>query len=99
PRWKPCAASNAGSPTSSTGRCSTTPPGRAREGNRDTTLTPARPAHIPTPALRTSHFPDPPPQSLRPHSGRPLDTERSPDPDVLLPRACALAISNDVHVG
>ena len=57
---------------------------RAREGNRETTLTPARPAHIPTPALRTSHFPDPPPTSLRHHyrtavltqkgamSGRPL---------------------------
>ena len=34
-------------------------PGRAREGNGATTLTPARPAYIPTPALRTSHFPDP----------------------------------------
>ena len=33
--------------------------GRIREGNRATTLTPARPAHSPTPALRTSHFPDP----------------------------------------
>jgi hypothetical protein len=33
---------------------------RAREGNWETTLTPARPAHIRTPALRTSHFPDPP---------------------------------------
>ena len=33
-------------------------PGRA---TGTTTLTPARPAHIPTPALRTSHFPDPPP--------------------------------------
>ena len=32
-------------------------PGRA---TGTTTLTPARPAHIPTPALRTSHFPDPP---------------------------------------
>ena len=29
-------------------------------GHRGTSLTPARPAHIPTPALRTSHFPDPP---------------------------------------
>src|SRR4051812_36080359 len=35
---------------------------RAREDNGDTTLTPARPAHIPTPALRTSHFPDPQPR-------------------------------------
>ena len=50
---------------------------RAREGNRETTLTPARPAHIPTPALRTSHFPDPPPASLRHHYGRPVDTEGS----------------------
>ena len=32
---------------------------RAREGTGATTLTPARPAHNPTPALRTSHFPDP----------------------------------------
>ena len=30
----------------------------AREGPGATTLTPARPAHNPTPALRTSHFPD-----------------------------------------
>ena len=41
-------------------RTSATGPG----GQRGTTLTPARPAHIPTPALRTSHFPDPPPPSL-----------------------------------
>ena len=42
-------------------------PGRAREDNGDTTLNPARPAHIPTPALRTSHFPDPPqPQPTTP---------------------------------
>jgi Transposase IS116/IS110/IS902 family len=54
-----------------------TTPRRAREGNRETTPTPARPAHIPLPALRTSHFPDPPDTSLRRHSGRPLDTERS----------------------
>ena len=52
-------------------------PGRAREGNGATTLTPARPAHIPTPALRTSHFPDPPPPSLEPHSRPRLDTEGS----------------------
>ena len=51
--------------------CSTTPSaprattGRAREDNGETTLTPARPAHIPTPALRTSHFPDPPRQQPR----------------------------------
>jgi transposase len=52
-----------------------TAPGRAREGKRDTTLTPARPAHIPAPALRTSHFPDPPGDSLEPHSLLLLDTE------------------------
>ena len=51
--------------------------GRAREGNGATTLTPARPAHIPTPALRTSHFPDPPRPSLEPHSRLLLDTEGS----------------------
>ena len=62
-------------PTSSTAPCSTTPSprisrrGRAREGNGATTLTPARPAHNPTPALRTSHFPDPPPPSLNPTPG------------------------------
>jgi transposase len=71
---------NADCPTSSTRQCSTTPSaqsGRAREDNGDTTLTPARPAHIPTtPALRTSHFPDPPPPSLRPRCRPPLDIER-----------------------
>ena len=46
---------------------------RAREGTWATTLTPARPAHSPTPALRTSHFPDPPPTSLEPLSPRCLD--------------------------
>ena len=40
-----------------------------------TTLTPARPAHIPTPALRTSHFPDPPDNTLELHSQLRLDTE------------------------
>ena len=50
---------------------------RAREGNRDTTLTPARPAHIPTPALRTSHFPDPSAPSLEHRYRRRLDTEGS----------------------
>jgi hypothetical protein len=48
PPWKRCGASTAVSPTSSTSRCSTTPSRtpsergrRAREGNRETTLTPA----------------------------------------------------------
>ena len=39
--------------------------GRAREDTRGRLLTPARPAHTPTPALRRSHFPDPPPATLR----------------------------------
>jgi transposase len=38
---------------------------------------PARPARIPTPALRTSHFPDPPTQSLGPRPPRRHDTEAS----------------------
>jgi hypothetical protein len=69
-------------PTSSTDACSTTPSPtqrQAREGNQDTTLTPARPVHIPTPALRTSHFPDPPPTRLRHHLARLVDTEGSHD--------------------
>ena len=80
PRTSPCGCSNADCPTSCTGRWSTTPPDtwrRAREGNGATTLTPARPAHNPTPTLRTSHFPDPPPPSLSPHFPRRLDTEGS----------------------
>jgi len=84
PRRKRCAASNAGSPTWSSRGCSTTrshmqstTKGRAREGNGETTLTPARPAHIPEPALRTSHFPDPSSPSLRPHSAELVDTEVS----------------------
>jgi hypothetical protein len=44
-------------------------------GQRKTTLTPARPALIPTPTLRTSHFPDPPRPSLEPHFLLRLDTE------------------------
>jgi transposase len=47
------------------------------EDTGETSLTPARPAHIPTPALRTSHFPDPSPLSLKPGSARPVDTEGS----------------------
>ena len=77
PRWKPCAASNAGSPTSCIAPCSTTPSllERAREGNGATTLTPARPAQHPTPALRKSHNPDPPHQAYDQPSPPPLDTE------------------------
>ena len=53
--------------------------GQAREGNGATTLTPARPAQHPTPALRTSHNPDPPHQAYDQHSPPPLDTEGSHD--------------------
>jgi transposase len=71
---KRCGASNAGSPTSSITRWSWTPvPGkRAREDTWGRLLAPARPAHTPPPALRRSHFPDPPPASLRRPSARPL---------------------------
>ncbi|XNL82701.1 IS110 family transposase [Actinomadura madurae] len=82
PRWKRCGPSNAACPTSSTGACSTTRSRVRRRARGDTgerLQTPARPAHIPMPALRTSHFPDPPPHSLRPPSARPLDTEGSHD--------------------
>ena len=37
---------------------------RAREDTRGRLLAPARPAHTPLPALRRSHFPDPPSTSL-----------------------------------
>src|SRR5450759_2828201 len=60
---------------------SPTPPtrGRAREDTGERLSHPARPAHIPTPALRISHFPDPPPTTLEPHSPPRLDTEGSHD--------------------
>src|SRR5665648_632679 len=83
PRWKRCAASNADSPTSCSGPCSTTPPPtpparrRAREGTGERLSHPARPAHIPTPTLRISHFPDPPPTSLERSCPPRLDTEGS----------------------
>jgi hypothetical protein len=77
--WKPCAASNDACPTSSTSRCSTTHSAqeRAREGNRATTLTPARPAHNPNTGSSDKPLRDPPPNSLSPHSRRCLDTEGS----------------------
>jgi hypothetical protein len=54
-------------------------PGRA---NGDTTLTPARPAHIPIPAPRTSHFQDPQPRRYAAHHqvGRANTTDPSPPP-------------------
>ena len=51
--------------------------GQAREGNGATTLTPARPARHPTPALRKSHNPDPPQQAYDQPKSPPLDTEGS----------------------
>ena len=83
PRWKPCAPQTPAVrhrlPHHARRRVTAHrhARGRAREGNGATTLTPARPAHIPTPALRTSHFPDPPPPSLERRSRPRLDTEGS----------------------
>ena len=64
PPWKPCAASNDDSPTPSTAPCSPTSPQHDEDGpgratgqrlclQRDRLTSPI-------PALRTSHFPDPP---------------------------------------
>jgi len=61
-RWKPCAASNAGSPTSSTDNwwpTQTLPKRRAREGTAGRLLIPARSTCPRTSTLRISHFPDP----------------------------------------
>src|SRR5215471_1689088 len=41
---------------------------RAREDTWGRLLAPARPASAPLPALRRTHFPDPPPTTLRPES-------------------------------
>ena len=79
-RWKQCDASNEGCLTWSSRPCSTTSPPprrRAREDTGATSLSPARPDHNPTPALRTSHFPDPPNTSLSQLSQPRLDTEGS----------------------
>ena len=63
----------------STDRCSMTPSinpkGRAREGNRATTLTPARPAHNPNTGSSDKPLQDPPANRLGPHSRGCLDTE------------------------
>jgi hypothetical protein len=57
PRWKPCAASNGVSPTSSIGRWSTTRNAwrRVREDTRGRLQNPARPTSTPRSVLRTSH--------------------------------------------
>ena len=65
---------------SCTAPCSTTSSRTRRQAREDTGarhFIPARPAHIPTPALRTSHFPDPSRTSLRPDCHARLDTEGS----------------------
>lgn len=46
-------------------------------GHRERPQSPARPDRIPTPALRISHFPDPPRPSLGPSCQPRLDTEVS----------------------
>jgi transposase len=64
PQWKQCAHSNDSYPTSSTRVCSPTRNSakrQARKGTRGRPCNPARPAQPPTPALRTSHSPNPPP--------------------------------------
>ena len=74
PRWKPCAASNADCPTSSTGNCArrSDQVGRAREDTRGRLLTPARPTQTPTSTLRRSHFPDPSPRRYAHPKHRPF---------------------------
>jgi hypothetical protein len=76
PPWKPYGRSSAGCRTSSIGPWSTTPSarppptesqarGRAREDTRGRLQAPARSTRTPASTLRRSHFPDPPPDSLR----------------------------------
>jgi transposase len=68
PRWKRCAACAGASPTWSTGNSPPTPKSkRAREGTPGRLYCPARPAFPRTPALRTSHFPDPYPRPYPRH--------------------------------
>ncbi len=48
-----------------------TPAERAREGNRGTTLHPARPAHTPSAGSSGKPLPSPPPRYVRPHGPAP----------------------------
>ena len=93
---KPSAASSDASATPSTPACRPTPAGpqhsprqRAREGNRGTTLSPARPAHTPKTSSSAKPLPSPPPpydprtrphppvrRQLRRKTGKALDTKR-----------------------
>ncbi len=50
---------------------------RAREDTRGRHFNPARSTHTPTSTLRISHFPDPPPRSLKPPPSPHLDLEGS----------------------
>ena len=105
PRKKPCALSNGASATASSGTCAPTPLPRqpssqAREGNRGTTLTPARPDCTPNTSSSAKPLPDPNPHYARPpgpyrdnpaHAPRkrcpkPLDTKRL---RYALPEPCA----------
>jgi transposase len=67
--WKRCAACAGACPTWSTGNWPPTPRhcGRAREGTPGRLYCPARPAFSRSPALRTSHFPDPYPRPYLRH--------------------------------
>jgi transposase len=91
PRKKPCAPSNGASATPSTGTCAPTPPeqqpsSQAREGNRGTTLTPARPAHTPHTSSSAKPLPDPhPPYAPAPTTqpGNPAHAHRKRSPEPL----------------
>jgi hypothetical protein len=81
---QPSAPSNGGSATPSTPPCSATParpppqrprlaapPPRVREGNRGTTLHPARPAHTPNASSSDQPLPNPAPSLRPPNQPRP----------------------------
>src|SRR5450631_2401165 len=61
-------------------------------------MTPARPAHTPTPALRKSHFPDPPTCTL-PRQRPPAQTLHRSVPDALSQRRAAAAIKRGLLDG
>jgi transposase len=91
PPKKPSAPSNDASATPSTAVYATTPeqpprqPTRVREGNRGTTLTPARPAHTPQHRLFGQATPEPRPTLRHPPKPpeEPLDKQRGLDPEHL----------------
>jgi hypothetical protein len=84
---------NGGCRTSSTTRWSSTP-GRRQRAREDTwgrLLAPARPACTPAPALRRSHFPDPPPATLP----LPIPLVVSPPPPPAGPQSLSSALLLD----